>query len=521
MTDDLLILKNFGRIGKLITIGTVLLVAFFLRIWRINYDLPYIYHPDEPGYITISQNIFKTGDLNPHFFNYPSLFFYINAISYIPYYLFGKMVGIFHTRDDILPPISLAMGVTLAQMPTTVLLGRIITISFGIGTVILAYFIGKQITGRMSVGILASLMTAISPTNVWHSRLITPDTFVTFFSAASFLAITLVYQQGKMWQYAVAGICIGLTASTKYNGGLIILPLILAHFLRYGKKALKCTKLYLSVLLCMIGFLIATPYAILDSSKFIADLSFEAKHYSTGHAGMEGDSLKWYLKYMWDTGNCIYLIAAIGILHGLMTRSKESILISVFPLTYFVFISSFIVRNDRTFLPMTVFMFLLAAKFLIDMFYKIKNLRIGLLEKRFFFTLFFIMTAAMLTIPFSKTITDIRHFTTVNSRETARIWIEKNLPSGSKIAIESYSPFINPSKFRVYGFGRIIDHSPEWYVEQDFNYLIFSEGMFGRFYHDPQRYRREISQYDSFFERFTLVKIFTDGDYEIRIYKIK
>jgi hypothetical protein len=95
------------------------------------------------------------------------------------------------------------------------------------------------------------------------------------------------------------------------------------------------------------------------------------------------------------------------------------------------------------------------------------------------------------------------------------------LPSGSKIAIESYSPFINPSKFRVYGFGRIIDHSPEWYVEQDFNYLIFSEGMFGRFYHDPQRYRREISQYDSFFERFTLVKIFTDGDYEIRIYKIK
>jgi len=135
MTDDLLILKNFGRIGKLITIGTVLLVAFFLRIWRINYDLPCIYHPDEPGYITISQNIFKTGDLNPHFFNYPSLFFYINAISYIPYYLFGKMVGIFHTRDDILPPISLAMGVTLAQMPTTVLLGRIITISFGIGTV--------------------------------------------------------------------------------------------------------------------------------------------------------------------------------------------------------------------------------------------------------------------------------------------------------------------------------------------------------------------------------------------------
>lgn len=164
-----------------ILIGLILLTALSARVWGISYDLPYIYHPDEPGYIAISQNIFKTGDLNPHFFNYPSLFFYINAIAYIPYYLFGKLTGVFHAPSDILPPISLAMGVTRAQMPTTVLLGRAVTICFGIGTVGLTYLVGKQITGRTAVGLLASLMVAISPTNVWHSRLITPDTFVTFF----------------------------------------------------------------------------------------------------------------------------------------------------------------------------------------------------------------------------------------------------------------------------------------------------------------------------------------------------
>jgi len=57
-----------------ILIGIILLIALSVRLWGVNYDLPYIYHPDEPGYIAISQNIFKTGDLNPHFFNYPSLF---------------------------------------------------------------------------------------------------------------------------------------------------------------------------------------------------------------------------------------------------------------------------------------------------------------------------------------------------------------------------------------------------------------------------------------------------------------
>src|SRR6185369_710088 len=108
--------------------------------------------------------------------------------------------------SNILPPISLVMGVTQTQMPTTVLLGRTVTICFGVGTVGLAYFVGKQITGRTAVGVLASLMVAIVPTNVSYSRLITPDTFITFFSLAAFFASILVYQQGETWQYVVAGI---------------------------------------------------------------------------------------------------------------------------------------------------------------------------------------------------------------------------------------------------------------------------------------------------------------------------
>jgi dolichyl-phosphate-mannose--protein O-mannosyl transferase len=98
-------------------------------------------------------------------------------------------MGIFHIPIDILPPISLAMGVTEAQMPTTVLLGRIVTICFGVGTVVSGYFVGKQITGRPAVGVLTSLMLAISPANVGYSRLITPDTFVTFFFASLLLGI--------------------------------------------------------------------------------------------------------------------------------------------------------------------------------------------------------------------------------------------------------------------------------------------------------------------------------------------
>jgi hypothetical protein len=82
----------------------VTLAAFLLRLWGINFGLPYLYHPDEPGYVTIAQNIFKTGDLNPHFFNYPSLFFYLNALAYMPYYLAGRLAGAFSSPADIAAP---------------------------------------------------------------------------------------------------------------------------------------------------------------------------------------------------------------------------------------------------------------------------------------------------------------------------------------------------------------------------------------------------------------------------------
>ncbi|MFN3705033.1 MAG: ArnT family glycosyltransferase [Thermoflexales bacterium] len=501
-------------------ITTILLTALILRVWAVDHHLPYIYHHDEPFYIKISQNIFKTADLNPHFFNYPSLFFYINALAYVPYYIIGNLVGVFQSPYDILQPFILAGGATHAQMPTVVLLGRIVTICFGVGTVGMVYLIGRQLTGATRMGLLAAWFVAISPANVWHSRLITPDTFVTFFASASLLTSILVYQQGKTWQYVLAGLFVGFTASSKYNGALVLLPLLLAHFLRFGRTAFKQPKLYLALLLCGVGFVATTPYALLDSAKFLADLSYEARHYSTGHAGMEGNTLRWYLTHMWETGKWLYLLAACGILCGFVVRPKETLLLSAFPVAYFAFINSFVVRNDRTFLPLTPFLFLLAAWFLIVLLDWLEKSPLQALRRSYWAALI-ILTVALSAFPISKTVADTRRLLTVDSRATARIWIDSNLPPGSKIAIESYAPFINPSKFEVHVFGRMTEHPPEWYIEQGFDYLIFSQGMYGRFYREPDRYADEKRRYDNLFNYFIAERIFSDGGYEVRIYRAK
>jgi 4-amino-4-deoxy-L-arabinose transferase-like glycosyltransferase len=500
-------------------IALILVLSALLRGWGLNYDLPYIYHPDEPRYIAIIQNIFKTGDMNPHFFNYPSLFFYINALAYVPYYFAGKLIGIFHVPADILPPVSLAMGVTLARTPTAVLLGRIVTACFGVGAVWLVYLAGRQISGRAAVGMLAALMMAVSPTNVLHSRMITPDTFVAFFSLASFLASILIFRQGKTWHYVMAGICAGFTASSKYNGGLIILPMILAHFLRRGRAALKRPQLYLALLLCAAGFLATTPFSILDSAGFLNDLRYEAHHYSSGHPGEEGNTLEWYLTYMRDTAGGLYLLSAMGIIYGFFVHPRETALLSIFPVAYFLFINGFIVRNDRTFLPIISFLFLLAAWFVVNLFDKIKTMPASSLRNTFFVAAACLAIAAVAQ-PLSRTVIDAYRLTTANSREAARVWIDSNLLPGSKIAIESYAPFVDPSSFRVQGFGKMIYHDPEWYVEQGFNYLVFSEVMYGRFYEEPGRYSNEVFRYNSLFSRFHPVRAFGKNGNEVRVYQI-
>ncbi len=507
-------------INKSILLGSILLISLLVRIWGIGYDLPYIYHPDEPGYINIAQRIFKTGDLNPHFFKYPSLFFYINAGAYTPYYFLGKFSGAFTSRRDLLPPKTLAMGVTKSPMPNTVLLGRMVSVIFGVGAVGLTFLIGKQLTGKLSVGMLASLMMAISPPNVSHSGLITPDSFVVFFTAASFLATVWIYRQGKTWQYILAGLCIGLAASSKYNGGLIVLPLLFAHFFYHGKTALKERNLYLAILLCAFGFFAATPFALIDFSKFLAEVRFEATHYATGHAGMEGNTLKWYLEYMWHTAGIVYFLAILEILRGIYSRNKPIILLSIFPIVYFIFINSFVVRNDRTFLPLTPFLFLLAASLLVNWMNKAGALREKERQKRYCSVVVGLAFVSLMQ-PAAETVANTLRLTTVNSRETARQWIANDLPAGTKIAIESYSPFIEPSQFSIHAFRKMINHTSQWYIAQGFDYLIFSEGMYGRFFREPSRYGKEISQYNKMFEQYYLLRRFTDGGYEIRVYAVK
>jgi len=505
------------RVEKWLLAGVALL-ALSLRIWGIGTGLPYLYHPDEAGKVRIAQRMLKTGDLNPHYFLKPGLFIYLNALAYVPYYLTGRLLGIFQQPNDVPYPTVLAMGVGKTSMRTTFLLGRVLSACFGVGAVAMVYLAGRQLAKKGPTRLLAALMMAISPASVLNSRYIHPDPQVVFFVVLSLWLSLRLLERGKTWDYVLAGLATGLAASSKYNGALVFVAICAAHLLRSGWKGLTEGKLYLALGSSAVALLATNPFALLNLREFLAAVVAEARHYATGHSGMEGNTLRFYLTWLWEFEGPLCLLAVCQIIRGTRLRSKQHLLLSSFPVIYFAIVSSFTVRNDRTLLPILPFLFLLASGLLVNLSERVGSLRpkmrnwsvLGLLA----------LTVLCLSWPLAQTVKNNIALSSVDSRATSAVWIDRNLPEDARIAIESYAPYVDPERFSVQGFGKLIDHPPGWYVANGFDYLIFGESMFGRFYAEPDRYSEQVSRYDELFRTFEVVKTFTDGGYEVRIYRV-
>ena len=70
-------------------LGLILAVGLALRLWGLSFGLPNVHcRPDESTLVNKALSI-AAGELNPHFFNYPSLHLYSLALLYGIFFAFG------------------------------------------------------------------------------------------------------------------------------------------------------------------------------------------------------------------------------------------------------------------------------------------------------------------------------------------------------------------------------------------------------------------------------------------------
>jgi len=243
-------------------------MALLLRLTGINHGFPFIFHPDEPTVIQTSYGI--NFYLNPGHFDWPHLYMYFNFFVYKGFALFREVFAQLGIREQM----QTYMPIIWDQELIFYLITRILSAFIGALTVFPVFSTGKRLFNEKAA-IFAALGMALLPFHVWHSHYALIDVPAAFFVACSMYFAAGILKGDNVQDYIGAGFYAGLAASTKYNGGLSLITVPLAHILKVLNNKEKFLKsgallnLFLTVIFAILAFLIGTPYAILDYKTFI------------------------------------------------------------------------------------------------------------------------------------------------------------------------------------------------------------------------------------------------------------
>jgi 4-amino-4-deoxy-L-arabinose transferase-like glycosyltransferase len=211
----------------------ILLLGAIVRLWGINFGLPHTEcRPDETAIISRSLQFFS-GDFNPHFFTYPTLYLYLLFGVYLVYYVMGQTIGIYQSPDDL-------MREFVHHPSHLYLLDRLLSLSFGVLTIAIVYWIGKKLCNAQTAAI-AALFLSLTPLHVRDSHFGVTDVTQTFFVVTAVCFMLYMIEgdretKATFQSYLWAGIFSGLAFSTKYTSLPLIVTFLLTHSLRIWKE---------------------------------------------------------------------------------------------------------------------------------------------------------------------------------------------------------------------------------------------------------------------------------------------
>lgn len=348
-----------------VSLVAILALAAAVRLWGVRWGLPgathlFSYHPDEFHSLRGALALLLTGDPNPHFFNYGSLYLYLAAIA-------ANFTG----TMPLNPPTAASMGQLFHDWT---LAARMVSVLAGVLTVSVTYALGRSLLSPRA-GLLAALLLALMPLHVLNSDYATVDVTLTLFVSLTLLFAVRLARWPTPRDYLLAGLWAGLAASTKYSGGLVIVAPLVAHCVarrRRGPEGASAPPVRLVSLwpLAMIGvmlvaFAATSPYTLLDWQNARRDIVYEMQHMKAGEQpARSADPNGWLFQArglaMSTAGAALVALLGLG---GLSARRswRPALGALVYGALWFAISGAAGVRYLRYELPLTPLLAVLAA----------------------------------------------------------------------------------------------------------------------------------------------------------------
>jgi len=250
-------------------LALILVVGAALRLHGLNWDGGHWLHPDERQiyFITLglawpdslAQALSPASPLNPHFFAYGSLPFYLLKI------------------------VAAALGALwpLVRDPDNLhLVGRPLAVLFDLGTVCLTYRLGRRLwpgqEGRR-LALAAAALISLAVLHIQLAHFYTVDPLLTFLVLLTLNLAADVARQGGRSRQAALGAALGLALATKVSASPLLLVILVATS-RAGQGAdgpRSSGRLAffrsLALILTVAGavFVASQPYALIDWPTFV------------------------------------------------------------------------------------------------------------------------------------------------------------------------------------------------------------------------------------------------------------
>jgi hypothetical protein len=352
-----------GRTARAWLLGTCAL-ALWLRVVGLGFGLPAVYNMDEVAIMNRAL-AFATGDLNPHNFLYPTLYFYALFVWEGLAFAAGWVAGLFDS-------IAAFQREFFVDPSRIYLVGRALTALCGVLTVAAVFRLGARLFGT-TVGAIAALFLATAPYAVRDGHYVKHDVPVTLLIVLVHVALaTLVVtpaRQRTSRAWLVVGALAGLAMSTHYYAVFVALPIAAIALLGPRDGAADPTsgrlgRLAIAGAAAAVAFVVASPFLLADPASTLRDITQNRQivmDRAVGEIGMF-PSLGAYLRMLWveAAGWPVAAASVAGLAIAVVADARRGSLVAIFPVAFLLFIAN-TVPAGRYLNPVLPFVALAAA----------------------------------------------------------------------------------------------------------------------------------------------------------------